>query len=143
MARKAPNQDKEIILGVMEAFHRITENEEEERLLREQFVKFYMKKGNYSRTTTQFNVVTIDETDCWATYGSENLELADVAKRVLQPISSSSVERNWSTYSYTITSNENRLNSKRADKLIFIHSNIRLQSFFQNHINSCPTKSRT
>ncbi|KAI3524020.1 hypothetical protein L1887_02614 [Cichorium endivia] len=101
MARKAPNQDKEVVLGVMEAFKRIAESEEEEKMLQEQFVTFHMKKGIYSMTATQTDALTMDGIDWWATYGSETPELAEVAKKVLsQPISSSSAERNWSTYSY-------------------------------------------
>ena len=90
--RKAPNQDKEVVVGVMEAFIRIVENEEE-RVLREQFVTFHMKKGIYSMVATQTDAVTMDEIDWWSTCGSETLELTKVAKKIIsQPISSSSVE---------------------------------------------------
>ena len=65
-----------------------------------------------------------------------------MAKKVLsQPISSSSAERNWSTYSYIQSVKRNRLNSKRADKLVFLHSNIRLQSRFQESYKSGPNKA--
>ncbi|XP_039007802.1 uncharacterized protein LOC120135622 [Hibiscus syriacus] len=40
--KKAPNLDKEVVQGVMEAFSRIAENRDEERMLREQFATFYM-----------------------------------------------------------------------------------------------------
>ncbi|KAL6522089.1 hypothetical protein OROMI_031966 [Orobanche minor] len=63
------------------------------------------------------------------------------AKKVLsQPISSSSAERNWSTYSYIHNVKRNRLNSKRADKLVFIHSNVRLLSRFSESYKSGPHK---
>ena len=71
----------------------------------------------------------MDAIDWWSTYGFKTPKLAKVAKKVLsQPISSSSVERNWSTYSHIHNVKRNRLNSLRVDKLVFIHSNIRLQS---------------
>ncbi len=84
----------------------------------------------------QIDTVTMDSIDWWSTYGSETPELAKVAKKVLsQPISSSSAERNWSTYSYIHNVKRNRLNCTRADKLVFIHSNIRLQSrFFESYV---------
>ncbi|KAL4587556.1 hypothetical protein LXL04_000428 [Taraxacum kok-saghyz] len=142
MQRKAPNQDKEVVQGVMEAFGRISENEEEGRMLREQFVTFHMKKGIYSMPATQTDAVTMDAIDWWSTYGAETPELAEVAKKVLsQPISSSSAERNWSTYSYIHNVKRNRLNEKRADKLVYIHSNIRLPSRFSESYKSGPHKN--
>ncbi|KAI3816967.1 hypothetical protein L1987_10752 [Smallanthus sonchifolius] len=139
--RRAPNLDKEVVIGVMEAFKRIAENEEEQKILREQFATFHMKKGIYSRSATQADAVTMDVIDWWATYGAETPELAEVAKKILsQPISSSSAERNWSTYSYIHNVKRNRLNVKRADKLVFIHSNIRLQSRFSDSYKSGPHK---
>ena len=141
IARKAPNIDIEVVLGVMEAFKRIAENDEEEKLLREQFARFHMKKGIYSMVATQAESVTMNAIDWWSSYGAETSELAEVAKKVLsQPISSSSAERNWSTYSYIHNVKRNRLNCKRADKLVFIHSNIRLLSRFSENYH---TKSGT
>ncbi|KAJ9567450.1 hypothetical protein OSB04_003416 [Centaurea solstitialis] len=141
LPRKAPNEDVEVIKNVMEAFERIAENKEEDRLLREQFVTFHMKKGIYAMASTQADALTLDAIDWWSTYGSETRELAEVAKKVLsQPISSSSAERNWSTYSYIHNVKRNRLNSKRADKLVYIHSNVHLLSRFSESYKSGPHK---
>lgn len=85
----------------MKAFESIAKNEDEERVLREQFASFHMKKGLYSMAATQMCAVTMEPIDWWLSYGSKTPELADVAKKVLsQPISSSLAERNWSSYSY-------------------------------------------
>ncbi|KAJ9567191.1 hypothetical protein OSB04_003157 [Centaurea solstitialis] len=139
--RKAPNLDLEVMKGVMEAFKRISESEEEGRLLREQFAAFHNKRGLFSMVQSQMDAVTIDSIDWWSTYGSETRELAEVAKKVLsQPISSSSAERNWSTYSYIHNVKRNRLNCKRADKLVFIHSNIHLISRFSEAYQSGSLK---
>ncbi|KAL4558645.1 hypothetical protein LXL04_036846 [Taraxacum kok-saghyz] len=142
MKRNPPNQDKKVIVGVLKAFARISESEEEEeKLLREQFASFHMKKGIYALAGTQTDAVTMDAIDWWATYGVETPDLADVAKRVLsQPISSSSAERNWSTYSHIHSVKRNRLNGPRADKLVFIHSNIRLLSRFSEAYKAGPNK---
>jgi len=78
MERKAPNEDIKIVGGVMEAFERIAESDEEEKTLRNQFVTFHMKKGIYSKVATQTDAVTMDAIDWWATYGSETPELAEV-----------------------------------------------------------------
>lgn len=45
-----------------------------------------------------------------------------------QPSSSSCCERNWSTYGQIKTIKRNRLTPKRADDLVFVHSNLRLIS---------------
>ncbi|XP_038709524.1 uncharacterized protein LOC120004292 [Tripterygium wilfordii] len=141
IARRAPNVDKEVVMGVMEAFEKIAENAAENKLLREQFATFHMRKGIYAMAAAQLDAVTMDAIDWWSTYGSETPELAEVAKKVLsQPISSSSAERNWSTYSYIHNVKRNRLNGTRADKLVFIHSNIRLQSRFSDNYKEGPYK---
>ncbi|KAJ0472305.1 putative HAT dimerization domain, ribonuclease H-like superfamily [Helianthus annuus] len=141
--RKAPNLDVKVSNGVIEAFKKIGEDEEERCMLWAQFATFHMKKSIFLRSATQADAVTMDAVD-WGggTYGSETPELAEVAKKVLsQPISSSSAERNWSTYSYIHNVKRNRLNCNRADKLVFIHSNTRLQSRFLESYKSGPHKS--
>jgi hypothetical protein len=45
-----------------------------------------------------------------------------------QPSSSSCAERNWSTYSFIYSLKRNRLNPKRAEDLVFVHTNLRLLS---------------
>ena len=89
----------------------------------------------------QTDAVTMDAVDWRCSYGSETPELEEIAKFFLsQPISSSSAERNWSTYSYIHNVKRNRLNGMRADKLVFIHSNIRLLSRFSDHYKEGPYK---
>ncbi|KAL4577035.1 hypothetical protein LXL04_013136 [Taraxacum kok-saghyz] len=139
--RKAPNHDKEVVQGVMEAFSRIAENRDEERMLREQFASFHIKKGLYSLPGAQLDAVTMDAIDWWSTYGAETPELAEVARKVLsQPITSSSAERNWSTYSYIHSVKRNRLTCSRADKLVYVHSNARLCSRFSEAYKEGPHK---
>ncbi|KAK1434515.1 hypothetical protein QVD17_00259 [Tagetes erecta] len=90
------------------------------------------------------SVVTDNAANCKAV-GKEiekTPELAEVVQKVLcQPISRSSAERNWSAYSYIHSVKRNRLNTTRADKLVFIHSNIRLQSRFSQSYNSGLSKN--
>ena len=137
--RKAPNLDREVIIGVLKAFEKIVENDEEMKLLREQFAIFHMRKGVYAMAAAQTDALSMDSIDWWSTYGSETPELAEVAKKILsQPISSSSAERNWSTYSYIYNVKRIRLNCTKADKLVFIHSNIRLQARFSKSYKHGP-----
>ncbi|XP_023767978.1 uncharacterized protein LOC111916547 [Lactuca sativa] len=139
--RKAPNPDKEVIQGVMQAFTRIAENRDVERLLREQFATFHMKMGLYALPSAQIDVVTMETIDWWSTYGADTPNLVVLAKKILsQPISSSSAERNWSMYSYIHSVKRNQLNCARADKLDFVHSNIRLTSRLSEAYKEGPYK---
>ena len=45
-----------------------------------------------------------------------------------QPCSSSCAERNWSTYGFIHCMKRNRITSKRAEDLVYVHSNLRLLS---------------
>ncbi|KMS96520.1 hypothetical protein BVRB_8g202130 [Beta vulgaris subsp. vulgaris] len=131
--RKAPNLDKEVVFGCMEAFGRIAEDADEEKKLRDEFAEFQLKKGIYSMPQAQIDVVAMDAIDWWCVYGSQTPNLAEVAKRVLtQPITSSSAERTWNTYGNILSLKRNRLNRSRTDKLVYIHSNLRLISKFSD-----------
>ena len=63
----------------------------------------------------------------WLQCGGAAPELQKVALKVLsQPSSASSCERNWSTYKFIHCTSRNRLKPDRAEKLVFVHSNVRL-----------------
>ena len=92
--RKKPNQDKEVMNGVLQAFEKITSNLDEARLLRKQFGDFHVRRRLFSTFAALLDATTLDAVEWWATYGSETPELAEVARKVLtQPITSS-IERN-------------------------------------------------
>ncbi|KAL2923287.1 Zinc finger BED domain-containing protein 4 [Bienertia sinuspersici] len=130
-ARRAPNYDKEVVQGVLDAFDKIGEDEEKRKVLRHQLVRFQAKEGISEKLQAKNDAVSLSPIKWWNTYGAETPELAEIAVKVLsQPISSSSAERVWSTYSFVHSIKRNRLNSLRVDKLVFIHSNIRLLSHF-------------
>ncbi|CAO2827604.1 unnamed protein product [Amaranthus hypochondriacus] len=127
--RRAPNEDREVFLGCMKAFKKISEDSDEEKKLRHQFIEFQLKKGIYSMPQAQMDVVTLEAIDWWSMYGSQTPDLAEVAKKFLsQPISSSSAERAWSTFWNVHTLKRNRLHCRRVDKLVNIRSNLRLAS---------------
>jgi hypothetical protein len=88
-----------------------------------------MKKGMFVLPPVQLDAFTMDLIEWWVSYGSETPDLAEVAKKVLsQPISSSSIKRIWSTFSHIHNAKRNRMNTRTADKLVFIHSNLWLLS---------------
>lgn len=138
-SRRAPNCDREVVQGVLRAFDKIGEDEEERRVLRHQLASFQGKEGMFGSLAAKIDAVTMSPISWWSTYGAETPQLSEIAIKVLsQPISSSSAERVWSTYSYIHNIKRNRLNSVRADKLVYIHSNIRLISRFTSSYNDGP-----
>ncbi|XP_075640296.1 putative transcriptional regulator tpeD [Castanea sativa] len=65
----------------------------------------------------------------WLNYGSRLPMLQTLALKLLgQPCSSSCAERNWSTYGFIHCMRRNRITPKRAEDLVFVHSNLRLLS---------------
>jgi hypothetical protein len=67
--RKAPNEDNEVMQGVIEAFSKIAEDKKEYATLREEFTKFIMKKGLYALPPVQADAATINAIDWWFNYG--------------------------------------------------------------------------
>ena len=63
----------------------------------------------------------------WDFEGDCGKLLAPIAKQILaQMVSTSSCERNWSSYSFVHDKKQNRLLPKRADDLVFVYTNSRL-----------------
>lgn len=87
----------------------------------------------------RIDAVKMSPISWWSTYGAETPELSEIIVKVLsQLISSSSAKRIWNTYSYIYNFKINILNSVRADKLVYVHSNIRLLSRFTKSYNDGP-----
>ena len=65
----------------------------------------------------------------WSNYGSSLPMLQTLALKLLgQLCSSSCAKRNWSTYGFIHCMRRNRITPKRAEDLVFVHSNFRLLS---------------
>ena len=61
----------------------------------------------------------------WEDFGSDGLELQQLAIRILsQAVSSSCLEQLWSSYSHTASKKRNRLGAERANGLVFINANL-------------------
>ena len=60
----------------------------------------------------------------WDFEGACGKLIAPIAKRILaQSVSSSSCERNWSSYSFVHNKSRNKLNTKRAADLVYVYTN--------------------
>ncbi|MCO5604939.1 hypothetical protein L7F22_059114 [Adiantum nelumboides] len=65
----------------------------------------------------------------WENYGKDAPLLQGLAIKLLSQVASASAsERNWSTYGFIHSVKRNRLGHQIADDLVYVHSNLRLQS---------------
>ena len=72
---------------------------------------------------------TYDPMFWWSIYGSSLPVLQTLALKLLgQPCSSSCAKRNLSTYGFIHCMRRNRITPKRAEDLVFVHSNLQLLS---------------
>ena len=77
----------------------------------------------------------------WICHGANGVHLQNLAIRVLSQVaSSSSAERNWSTYGFIHSVKRNRLGSQKAEDLVYVHSNLRLASRRGPEYGNGPSK---
>ncbi|XP_077229515.1 uncharacterized protein LOC143862361 [Tasmannia lanceolata] len=119
--------------AVYEAIRDLSPDDEMSGMIRRQLYDFIGRVGRFSSKFARDDAKdpNVCVTKWWNFHGSHVPELQSVAIKILsQPISTSSAERVWSTYSFIHNVTRNRLNSHRADTLVYIHSNLRLLSRF-------------
>jgi hypothetical protein len=67
--------------------------------------------------------------DWWAFEGACGKLIVPIARRILgQTMSSSSCERNWSSYSFVHNKSRNRLQLKKPEDLVYVYTNSRLMA---------------
>lgn len=134
--RCPPDQDDDVFEGAIAAICKMHPNVGHMDTVRLQFLSFVEKKGKFSSPTAKRDARNpkINALQWWKFHGGDTKELRDMAFRVLaQPISASSVEKPWSTYSFIHHAKRNQLNESQADDLMFVHSNLRLLSRFNQN----------
>ncbi|XP_074580747.1 uncharacterized protein LOC141837203 isoform X2 [Curcuma longa] len=129
--RCPPDQDDEVFECATSAICKMHRNADRQDIIRVQFLSFIEKKGKFSSPIAKRDARNpkINVFQWWKFHGGDTKELRDVAFKVLsQSISSFSVEKQWSTYSYIQSAKRHRSNSSFADNLVYVHSNLRLLS---------------
>ena len=109
--------------------------------MRSQWNKFSRGQGEFGSVKVLYDMkLKIDPPEWWWNFGGESPEFQSFAIRLLpQVASSSSCERNWSTYGFIHSLLRNRLGSKKAEKLVYIHSSLRLLSRLDPGYNDGPS----
>ncbi|XP_051120414.1 uncharacterized protein LOC127244120 [Andrographis paniculata] len=89
---------------------------------------FVNKIGEFGSALAIRAVATSLPADWWNVYGDEAPNLRKIVLKVLsQTCTSSSCERNWSTWSLIHTKLRNRLAIEKLHKLVYVHYNMRLR----------------
>ena len=99
------------------------------RKVKEEFSSFAAGIDDYSNISTLEERITTNLVRWWICHGANGVHLQSLAIRILSQVaSSSSAERNWSTYGFIHSVKRNRLGSQKAEDLVYVHSNFRLAS---------------
>jgi hypothetical protein len=115
--------------GFIEAIQKMF-TPEQATIIREHFLDFAMFNDNTFSIAAKEDLLGMAQRNpsgWWRMYGDKAPELRTLAMRLLSQVASSlAAERNWSTYSFIHSIKRNRLTSKRAEKLVYVHSSLRL-----------------
>ena len=137
--RKAPHKDKEMANGVKKAFHRLFPASLQTEV-REEFTSFAAGLEEFGDISA-LEERSMNPIKWWTCHGANGLYLQSLATCILSQVaSSSSAERNWSTYGFIHNVKRNRLTSERVKDLVYVHSNLRLVSRRGEEYTSGPHK---
>ena len=149
MASRGPKsssstQDLEVSRERMKCFKRYFPNSEERTRVLLEYANFSTRSGDFGEFDSIHDRYTMDPKSWWVIHGTCAPMLQSVALKLLvQPSSSSCCERNWSSFivisiiifiicyernSFVHSMRRNKMTPKRAEDLVFIHSNLRLLS---------------
>ncbi|XLS75709.1 hypothetical protein HN51_032574, partial [Arachis hypogaea] len=129
LTRVSPHQDIEITNERVKCLKRYFPNEEERRKVNIELASFSDGRGVFDDYDSLNDRGIVDAKSWWLIHDSKAKFLQLIALRLLgQPSSSSCCERNWSTYSFIHSLKRNKLKPKRAENLVFVHTNLRLLS---------------
>ena len=112
-----------------QCIRRLFPNAEERRCVLDEFARFSICGGGFDIHDSIADRGEVEPINWWVIYGGAAPNLQGIALKLLgQPSSSSCSERNWKTYSLIHDAKRNQLTPKRAEDLVFVHSNLRLLS---------------
>jgi hypothetical protein len=124
-----PHKDIEVARERMKCMKKYFPNSAERTRANLEVANFSSKTGEFEDSDSIHDRYAMDPTSWWVNYGASAPLLQSIALKLLvQPSSSSCGERNWSTCSFVHSAKRNKMARKRAEDLVYIHSNLRLLS---------------
>jgi hypothetical protein len=139
--RTAPNKDSEVVQGYKTTLRKIFRDVGIAMEVREEFGAFVQSTGNFSDPLAMDDRGHMDPITWWGFHGGDSVHLSTLATRLLSQVaSSSSAERNWSTYGFIHSVKRNRLGAAKAEDLVYVHSNLRLLSHTSPEYKKGPSR---
>ncbi|KAH1232682.1 hypothetical protein GmHk_09G025276 [Glycine max] len=127
--RVPPHRDDELSSQRNKCLKRYFPHVNVRKKVYEEFSKLSSCAGDFGSFDSIEDRWALDPKTWWVMQGSSTPILQKVALKLLvKPCSSSCCERNWSTYSFIHSLKRNKMDPKRAEDLVFVHSNLRLLS---------------
>ena len=91
--------------------------------MKEEFVSLAVGLDDYLDILALDERSTMSPVRWWVCHGANGVHLQTLAIHVLSHVaSSSSAEKNWSTYGFIYYVKRNRLGSQKAEDLVYVHS---------------------
>ncbi|KAG6527898.1 hypothetical protein ZIOFF_010032 [Zingiber officinale] len=116
-------------------------NSFERRSVNEEFASFSATIDDFSNNDAMLDRCLMSPTKWWVIHGACTPTLQSLALKLLrQPSSSSSCERNWSTYSCIHSLKRNKITTQRAEDLVYVHYNLCLLSRRTRHYSEGESK---
>ncbi|XP_059067875.1 uncharacterized protein LOC131858600 [Cryptomeria japonica] len=138
---KKPWLDDEVSTRWQTYMDRVYPNREDRILIKEEMSKYINGVDNFSHRDVPFDRLNMEPKVFWENYGAKTPHLRDTTIRVLSQASSAFVcERNWSEYAFIHSMKRNRLGSKKAEDLVYVHSNLCLLYRASTNYKSGPHK---
>ncbi|XP_049936819.1 uncharacterized protein LOC126410608 [Nymphaea colorata] len=139
IGRVPPNRDPEISKNREICLGRLYFDSHRLKIINNEFASF--SGGRNDSIQAAMARDEKDPVNWWLCFGASTLNLQHLALKLLsQPATSSCCERNWSTYSQIHNIKRNKLTSKRAEDLVYVHCNLRLLSRTSNDYSSGSSK---
>jgi hypothetical protein len=120
--------DQNTMAGLMKVFQRLTDTAEDFQAVKAEFNLYFHTMSLYCGEHVRSSMGVKEVPHLWWFISSSvGKFLPRIARRILaQVVSSSSCERNWSSYSFVHSKARNRLLPSRAEDLVYVYTNSRV-----------------
>ncbi|KAG6492527.1 hypothetical protein ZIOFF_047490 [Zingiber officinale] len=134
-------RDIEVSRERKKCIERYYSNSSERRSVNEEFASFSAAIDDFSDNDSMRDRGLMSPTKWWVIHGASTPTLQSLALKLLgHPSSSSSCERNWSTYNFIHSLKRNKMTPQRAEDLVYVHYNLCLLSRRSPHYNEGESK---
>lgn len=122
-----PREGEEVTVEYLEYLEVIYPDVEKQIQAEKELKRYREGDGIFGRGLVKASANKMPSAAYWARYGTGCPVLQPLAVKALSQVScASSCERNWSLYDFIHSKRRNRLSSELAEKLVYVHSNLRL-----------------